>query len=999
MGFWATVPRYIPALDREQSAPLTGARRRSLRLPVWKCRRPADWPRWLKILIPCVLLLAVTFELKTSWLQARLLSAVARRATYSLKPGPDPSILYPAPAPYTDRLGYSLLPVLLPRLQAAGYSVAYQTHASPSSKLLMRLGLFPIYREKPQAGLHILDGRGQELFASPYPGRTYASFEEIPPVAVRSLLFIENREALDPGSPYQNPAVEWARLGRAFLDLGINTVNPSHRVSGGSTLATQIEKIRYSPGGRTSSAGEKLRQVVSASLRAYRDGEVTIEARRRIVRDYFNSLPLAAIPGHGEVEGLGDGLWAWFGADLHNVNRLLSDQALASGVPSEAQALAYRRVLGLSLAVQNPVIYLLKNPASLNARTDAYLNLLAGSGLIPEGLRRRALRVRTGLRDQAPPLPAVSFTDRKGADAIRTDLLSLLGLDSTYTLGRLDLTVRTTLDSSAQEAVTETLRSFQDPAFAARKGMIGDRLLSPGGEGSVVYSFTLYERGTGANLLRVYADSYDQPLSVNEGTKLELGSTAKLRVLAHYLEIIRGLHDQLANLPPAELDAARSRAADPLTRWAADYLSSGLDKGLPAMLEAAVERRYSASPGEGFFTGGGLHYFSNFDPEDNGRILTISEAFRRSVNLVFVRLMRDIVSYQMDRVPGASLAVLKDLDDPNRPRYLARFADMEGSEFLRRFYLRHRDADPVAALAALDGRGRRVRAHPLERWLLEYLVRHPGAGLAEAIGASAPERQAAYDWLFNTKRRAEAQSKRIRIVLERDAFVEIHRAWKKLGFPFDSLTPSFAAALGSSGDNPAALAELAGIILNDGVRYPSVRIRELHFAAGSPVDTILEPKGSPAERVLSPDVAAILRRELFQTVETGTARRAYRSVILSDGTVLPVGGKTGTGDNRVVAVGRGGQRIGSSVRNRTATFVFILGDRFFGTITAYVPGEAAGNYEFTSSLPVQAFKTLIQSCRPLIEGAVGASPADGLKAGGVAGPAPEPDPVPATNHG
>ncbi len=269
----------------------------------------------------------------------------------------------------------------------------------------MRLGLFPIYREKPQAGLHILDGRGGELFASPYPARTYASFEEIPPVAVRSLLFIENREALDPGSPYQNPAVEWARLGRAFLDLGINTVNPSHSVSGGSTLATQIEKIRYSPGGRTSSAGEKLRQVVSASLRAYRDGEVTIEARRRIVRDYFNSLPLAAIPGHGEVEGLGDGLWAWFGADFRTVNRLLSDQALASGEPSEAQALAYRRVLGLSLAVQSPGIYLLRNPASLDARTDAYLHLLAGSGLIPEGLRQRALRVRTGLRDQAPPCP------------------------------------------------------------------------------------------------------------------------------------------------------------------------------------------------------------------------------------------------------------------------------------------------------------------------------------------------------------------------------------------------------------------------------------------------------------------------------------------------------------------------------------------------------------------------------------------------------------------
>ena len=94
-----------------------------------------------------------------------------------------------------------------------------------------------------------------------------------------------------------------------------------------------------------------------------------------------------------------------------------------------------------------------------------------------------------------------------------------------------------------------------------------------------------------------------------------------------------------------------------------------------------MQRSYSASPAEGFFTGGGLHYFSNFDREDNGRILTVSEALRRSVNLVFVRLMRDIVYYQMDRVPGASLGVLQDLDNPNRARYLARFADMEGSEF------------------------------------------------------------------------------------------------------------------------------------------------------------------------------------------------------------------------------------------------------------------------------------------------------------------------------
>ena len=37
------------------------------------------------------------------------------------------------------------------------------------------------------------------------------------------------------------------------------------------------------------------------------------------------------------------------------------------------------------------------------------------------------------------------------------------------------------------------------------------------------------------------------------------------------------------------------------------------------MLEAAMERRYSASPGETFFTGAGAHTFSNFKREDDGK--------------------------------------------------------------------------------------------------------------------------------------------------------------------------------------------------------------------------------------------------------------------------------------------------------------------------------------------------------------------------------------------
>jgi hypothetical protein len=100
-------------------------------------------------------------------------------------------------------------------------------------------------------------------------------------------------------------------------------------------------------------------------------------------------------------------------------------------------------------------------------------------------------------------------------------------------------------------------------------------------------------------------------------------------------------------------------------------------------------------------------------------------------------------------------------------------------------------------------------------------------------------------------------------------------------------------------------------------------------------------------------------------VENGTARRAYGS--LKDGkNIIPIGGKTGTGDNRIQIFGKGGSVRESRATSRTATFVFIIGDRFFGTITAYVPGAKADNYNFTSALPAQLFKHLAPQIEPLL---------------------------------
>lgn len=948
-----------------------------------------------------------------------MFAATAKRISYTVQPGAG-EVVVSANGPYDERLGYARLPEMTRRLRASNLVIEAQARPSPWLRRLNTLGVFPIYHEKSQAGLEILDARGRPLFATRYPGRVYPDFESIPPLVVASLLFVENREILDPTTPYRNPAVEWNRLAKALVDQGRRQFDRSHSGSGGSTLATQIEKIRHSPDGRTSSAGDKFMQMLAASLRAYRDGEETTGVRRQITTDYVNSLPLASSVGYGEVLGLGDGLWAWFGADVNEVNRLLRN-------PKDTPecALAYRQVLSLLLAINRPSYFLQRNRAQLESRTSHFLPLLAEAGLISPRLRDLALPLRLQFRDRAPSTPPPSLAERKATDSVRGVLLGVLGLDNTYQLDRLDLRVATTLDREVNGRATDVLRGLEKADYAAQAGVLGYQMLTPETAGSVIYSFTLYGASEGYNRLLVQADNYDQPLNINQGTRLELGSTSKLRTLATYLEIIASLHTELGRQPRVELEVLAQSAPDNLTRWVAGYLLQGIDPSLAGILEAAMSREYSASPGEAFFTGGGLHVFSNFDSRDNGSYLSVREAFHRSTNLVFIRMMRDIASYHLFRLPNIAPDILTNPDCPQRAEYLARFADKEGREFLNRFYQRYRGMNPREALDKLaqrvyptplrlavtyrsvrpeDGidqledfleahlvkntpmpvsseqlfrrygpdqfdlndRGYLARIHPLELWLLEYLQKNPHATLDEIFQASASERQMVYKWLLKS-RKFHGQNIRIRTLLESDAFAEIHKIWKRHGYPFPSLTPSYASAIGSSGDNPAALAELMGIIVNGGQRYPNTRLERLDFGIATPHETVFRYRPAPPERVMPPAVAAVLKEALIGVVEHGTARRAFRSIVLSDGRAVTIGGKTGTGDNRFDTFGGGGALIESKVLSRTAAFVFFIDNRFYGTLVAYVPGKSAAAYKFTSALPVQIFKHLAPTLKPLIE--------------------------------
>jgi membrane peptidoglycan carboxypeptidase len=969
------------------------------------------------------------YESRTSAMQARFFAGLAKKISYRVEKGPSDAIRFPASSPYDERLGYSNLPNYLAKLKTRDYVIESQARMSPKMVELADMGLFATYHEKTRAGLDILDYSGEPLFSARFPERLYEKFDAAPSLLVHSLLYIENRELLDTTYPKRNPAVEWDRFSKAVFDKSLHAVGlgGGGRVAGGSTLATQIEKYRHSPEGRTASLSDKLRQMASAMLRSYQDGEDTSATRRRIVLEYLNTVPLSAKLGYGEVNGIGDGMWVWYGRDFADVNRILSSNQVTPDF-----ALVYKEALSLMIAQRRPAYYLGAGEKDLEQLTNSHLRVLAQAGVISPQLRDAALGVvlHPALGSGVAPPPANTFVTRKAANAVRNHLANLLGDSRLYNLDRLDLSVVTTLNSEAQKAVTAALRRLTDNEAAAAAGLTGKGMLGNGDPSKVVYSFTLMERGDKVNYLRVQTDNYDQPLDINEGAKLDLGSTAKLRTLTTYLDIVDQLHQRYEPMSKAELAKVKVDPKDRLSQWAVDYflaLPPGADRTLPPMLGAAMERKYSGNPGEAFFTGGGVHIFGNFSKLDDSRILTVQQALQNSTNLVFVRLMRDVVRYYMFQLPGSSAQLLADADDPRRAEYLSRFADREGKDFLARFWNKyrgmewpeietalmqgvrpaaskiaavHRTIMPDASLAefskfvhaylpdardvdeeriakmydqysvanmSLADRGYVASVHPLELWLAGYLRTHPKAGWDEVTKASVKERQEVYSWLFKTHRK-HAQDKRIAGLIEIEAFLKIHAQWKKMGYPFDSLVPSYATTLGASADRPIALAELMGIIINGGVRKPTERIDSLHFAKDTPYETMVKrSQDVKGEQVLNPEVARAVANAIRGVVQEGTAKRVKQAFYKQDGSVIALGGKTGTGDQRFDVYGAGHRLIESRYVNRSATFVFNIGERFFGSMTAYVHGPESAHYDFTSALPVQLLVTLAPSLMPMIE--------------------------------
>ena len=214
-------------MENDNSAQRRGRRerRRWARIPHFTSRLA-----WVSLSLAAGVGFLGYMEMRASSLQAWIFADLAKEVSFRMEPGANPNIWLPHSGPYDIRLGYSQMKDVLPKLAAAGFQVTAQVRQSQGFLDLMGRGVYPIYKEKSQAGLTILDRRGDTLYSTRYPERQYERFEAVPPVVVASLLYIENRELLDADHPRRNPAVE----GRPDLLAAGLSWPPTRRGSGGA---------------------------------------------------------------------------------------------------------------------------------------------------------------------------------------------------------------------------------------------------------------------------------------------------------------------------------------------------------------------------------------------------------------------------------------------------------------------------------------------------------------------------------------------------------------------------------------------------------------------------------------------------------------------------------------------------------------------------------------------------------------------------------------------
>lgn len=1068
-------------------------------------------PRWAYVLAALggTVGLIAWYEMRTSAISSKPLAALARG---NLATTTETTTLCrnfaPAAGPLDDQRGYMHADKICGRVTERGWEQVSK-NVEWQHRTVLGTDLYTIFNEKAQAGFKIRDMNGAVLYKAAFPQHVYPEFEAIPPEFLHSLLFVENKELLGDHAETLNPAIEWPRL----LGATFGYITGLGDGAGASTLGTQLDKFRHSPGGVTRGGREKFRQMLTASTRPYLNGSDTTARRREIALEYINSMPLAAV-STGEVHGLGDGLLLWTGEDFAGVNALMRkpEKDLTAAEMARKGEIT-RKGLSLIMSVTMPDKFLrdgstvisdgkrIPGREALDQRVQKYLPLLREAGILSERLYQAVAAAKVTYTVPEDHVRSRMKVEQKSVNMLRSDLSQMMNVKGgLYGLDHLDGEAKTTIHGPVSKDINRFLRYAKTPEGAQAIGLVGDKLL-PGADTAsrVDFAFTLYEITDRGNMLRVEEDTSDQPLNLNRHVKAGYGSTAKFRTFVDYLEVVKFLHQRYNGHSPEMLKAIKLHPKDGITRWALDYLANpDSDKSLGGMQRAALDRHYSASPHETFFTSGGVHPpIANFDSKDNNTNPTVREALYRSINLPFIRIMRDIVYFTQSQKMQIDPGLFTNPDNAQRRAYLEKFVHAEGTQFMWRFWKQQSNKTPVEVLADLAAKtsrspdqlaavyrtirpqgsfdefrayvlkecpkctpdpkpgedisagmakklkkqdqglrqdydeyapgkfdindlGYRARPiHPLELWLAQYKagnhqkavaalhgqyqnmssrdlralkidkknvterwmvdflrddaktdkslhaalqasenVKIADTGWEAAVEAADGARLVSYKWLFDSNR-LDAQNNRLHTILEKEAFVHIHKSWAAVGFPFEKMVPSLTSALGVSSDKPEALATLMGIIQNQGRWVDTSNITDLKLAENTPYWKHYQPKAVQSRQVIDESTAALTREALIGVVDFGTGRRMKDVIRLSNGTVLENGGKTGT-DNQDYAL----------EPKRTMTFVTLIGKKHYAVITAIIH-DPKPNEKPTSGLVVQLMKYMSPLLTPVLDRAYG----------------------------
>ncbi len=959
---------------------------------------------------------------------------VEKVAQLESKPGKPEAWDIPIPdSPRWKRDGMTYYPQLFNVLNNAGFQVDRETHLvlTPQAKKLFDMGIIPFnhYQGKAFSGLKIIDRHSELTYQYKHPNQ-FKDFENISPFILKALLVWENDKLRhmvfneEQDDVELNYLIEGPRIIKSVSEYVQYKITGEGSYSGGSTLMTTLEKITNTPGGRTKSVNDKINQMIGAGLHLYGDNTESVDRGngkkagvQKALVDFLNTVPMAGGPkSHsGELFGFGASYYAWFGYTIDELNQQLKSKN------SVIRSQAYKNICSLIVSIRRPS-ELLRSPDVIDKQANLLLSRLNKKKLLNSALYVKSRAMKPAWNPQRNSRDKLDYALHRESSSARNQYTQFIRQAvakksgsaeakkiNLQTVDAMPVSIEMTTDAQLEKNIRSVLDEMytefaqQSPFVQGRqKGLLHS--LSLDELKNIQYGVVVLEIDENRQW-KLLANTDTQSNVVYNPAKqgrFQWGSTAKLRVLVNYLMII---HDEALTLQSAivELDDKEAKklfnkyrkSSVTIKQLLASYIKKYPDASMEQVLNWAMSRRISANPDSKFLTGESWHEFHNYQKSDDRKNPNLWQMTTQSINLSFVRLMRDVVDYYIDQSGFDKVAILTNKKNPTRNKILNEAIEKEEQDYLdglnyfiervqdsfleelasgekqisnkeiitrSREIIKEMSLDDKQSYNKGQKKYQRLASwfkritHYEKKWLLarvrlqhdvhSNLVKDDEKRIIKQTSQWLKTNQF---WMKNT----------LYTHMERKAFSQgVTPAWKKLGYPFN-VSPSYAVVLGSSGDTPMSLVELAGTLLNNGVHEKNISaIERIILAPDSEFETPFKIEHQ-YERIIPKTVSIVARKAMAGVLQKGTAIFASRHPLMEY--VESVGAKTGTGDNRhnKIAVNR----------SAAVLSIFDTGEgksKYAICITMSVVKGNIERYTFTSKVPVRILSRIADHLSPII---------------------------------